>query len=169
MGFPLSIVAWPQYHLRRSMSRKAYFLIWALLFLVFFVRTTPRLLKDLRPEKIPLPLRTSSMDRRLGPVIQLAQPSATLTQIFAQLPSDCSLIVVCPEDKDDWQFVRYAIGYLTWPRKLDVVRLGPNESFGGVASESTAVLFCGLPAPLSSNANLPTLALSLLFIAILEF
>jgi hypothetical protein len=139
------------------MGRKVYFLIWAMLFLVFFVRTMPRLWIDLHREKIPWPSPTSSMDRRLGPVLQLAQPSATLTQTFARLPNDCGLIVVCPEDKDDWQFVRYAIGYLTWPRKLDVVRLGPNESFAGVASERTAVLFCGLPAPLSSNADRTTI------------
>jgi hypothetical protein len=139
------------------MGRKAYFLIWTLLFSVFFVGTTPRLLIDLHREKIPVPSPTSSMDRRLGPVLQLAQPSATLTQIFARLPSDCSLIVVCPEDKDDWMFVRCAIGYLTWPRKMEVVRLGPNESFAGVVSERTAVLFCGLPAPLSSNADRTTI------------
>jgi len=36
---------------------------------------------------------------------------------------------------------------------MDVVRLGPNQSFTGVASERTAVLFCGLPAPLNSNTD----------------
>jgi len=139
------------------MGRKAYFLIWALLLSLFVIRTTPRLWNDLHREKIPVPSPTSSMDRRLGPVLQLAQPSATLTQIFAQLPNDCSLIVVCPDDKGDWKFVRYAIGYLTWPRKMEVVRLGPNESFAGIVSERTAVLFCGLPAPLSSNADRTTI------------
>jgi hypothetical protein len=135
------------------MARRVYFLIWALLFLVFFVRTVPRLWIDLHREKIPMPSPTSSMDRRLGPVLQLDKPSATLTQTFARLPADCRLIIVCPEDKNDWKFVRYAIGYLTWPREMDVVRLGPNESFAGVASEHTAVLFCGLPAPLNSNTD----------------
>jgi hypothetical protein len=157
MGFPLSILTYLQYRLRHFMGRRAYFLIWALPFLVFFVRTTPRLLTDLRREKIPIPSPTSSMDRRLGPVLQLDKPSAALTQTFARLPSDCALIVVCPEDENDWKFVRYAIGYLTWPRKMEVVRLAPNETFAGVATEHTAMLFCGLPAPLGSNASRTTI------------
>jgi hypothetical protein len=135
------------------MGRKAYFLIWGLLFLVFFVCTMPRLWIDLHRAKIPVPSPTSSLDGRLEPVLQLVQPSATLTKAFAQLPADCTLIVVCPDDKDYWKFVRYAIAYLTWPRRIDIVRLGPNESFVGTVSERTAVLFCGLPAPFSPNAD----------------
>jgi hypothetical protein len=137
-------------------NRRLYFLIWAVLFLVFFVRTAPRLWNDLHREKIPVPSPTSSMDRRLGPVLNLAEPSATLTQAFAQLPVDCTLTVVCPT-AEDWKFVPCAIGYLSWPRKIDIVKLGPNESFGGSVSERKAVLFCGLPTPLMPNAERTTM------------
>src|SRR5229473_7444867 len=139
------------------MGRKAYFLIWALLLLVFFIRTAPRLWTDLHREKIPVPSPTSSMDRRLRPVLNLAEPSATLTQAFAQLPADYSLIVVCPTAEDPWKFVRCAIAYLSWPRKIDIVKVGPNESFGGSVSERKAVLFCGLPTPLMPNAERTTM------------
>src|SRR5437879_6402090 len=135
------------------MGRKVYFLIWAVLLLVFFVRTAPRLWRDLQREKIPTPSPMSSMDRRLEPVLNLAQPSATLTRTFAQLPADCSLVVVCPSAEDHWNFVGCAIAYLSWPHKIDIVRLAPNESFAGSVSEHAAVLFCGLPAPLSPNAD----------------
>jgi hypothetical protein len=135
------------------MGRKVYFLIWAALFLVFFVRTAPRLWKDIHREKIPTPSPTSSIDHRLEPVLNLAQPSATLTRAFAQLPADYSLVVVCPTAEDHWKFVGCAIAYLSWPRKIDIVRLGPNESFAGSVSERAAVLFCGLPAPLSPNVD----------------
>jgi hypothetical protein len=138
-------------------NRRLYFLIWALLFLAFFIRTAPRLWNDLHREKIPTPSPMSSMDHRLEPVLNLAEPSATLIQTFAQLPADCALVVVCPTGEHPWKFIRCAIGYLTWPRKIDIVRLGPNETFSGSVSERTAVLFCGLPAPLMPNAERTTM------------
>ena len=89
------------------------------------------------------------MDRFLEALLRVPQPSARVTETFAQLPADCRVIFVSPKNDDRWDFVYSAIAYLTWPRKIDKVELGPNEKFSGVASEHTAVVFCGLPAPVS--------------------
>ena len=139
------------------MRRNAYFLMWTLFASIFFAHTTPRLWVDLHREKIPAPSPTTSIDRRLEPVLNLAQPSATLIRTFAQLPVDCTLVVICPDDKDDWDFVSCAISYLTWPRKVDTVRLGPNESFADNPSELSALLFCGWPAPSNTDAARTTI------------
>ena len=148
MGFPLSVVTYPQYHLRSSMGRKAYFLTWALLFLVFFVRTTPRLWKDLHHRKLKTSSSTSSLDCSLRDVLGVSEVSAKLSRTFAQLPPDCRVIFVCPKTgHDNWDFVCSVFAYLPWPRKIEKVKLGPNESFAGGASEHTAVVFCKLPAP----------------------
>ena len=89
------------------------------------------------------------MDRFLEALLRIPQPSERLEQTFAQLPADCRVIFVSAKNDDRWDFVYSAICYLTWPRKIDKVELGPNEKFPGVANPQTAVVFCGMPAPIS--------------------
>ncbi len=93
------------------------------------------------------------MDRRLGPLLQIPWPTATLTNTLAQLPDDCSLVIVYPKDSEECDFVRCAIGYLSWPRKIGEVRLALGENSRPVVSEHTAFLFCGLPLPNVPNAQ----------------
>jgi hypothetical protein len=132
--------------MRRDLLRSAYLLIWALLLTAFAVRNAPNLWSDLRRDGIPTPSPNASMDRFLEGLLQVPQPSERLNQTFAQLPADCRVMFVSAKNDDRCDFVYSAICYLSWPRKIDRVELGPNEKFAGVASERTAVVFCGLPA-----------------------
>jgi hypothetical protein len=147
-----------------TMRRNIYFFAWVLLLVVFFVRTTPRLLKDLHHRKLKTSSSTSSLDCSLRDVLGVSELSAELSRTFAQLPPDCRVIFVCPKaSHDNLDFVCYAIAYLTWPRKIEKVKLGPNESFAGGASEHTAVVFCKLPAPAGPGPRL-TLARDLVLL-----
>jgi hypothetical protein len=137
------------------MRRNIYFFAWALLLVVFLVRTTPRLWKDLHRRKPLTSSSTASLDRSLRDVFDVSELSAKLSRTFAQLPPDCRVIFVCPKTgHDSYDFVCSAIAYLTWPRKIEKVKLGPNESFAGGASEHTAVVFCKLPAPAGPGPRL---------------
>src|SRR5258707_263432 len=60
------------------MFRRIYFAGWALLLSLFAVETAPRFCIDLAHDRIPSPSSTSSMDRRLAPLLQIPQPTATL-------------------------------------------------------------------------------------------
>jgi len=93
------------------------------------------------------------MDRRLAPLLQIPQPTATLTDTLARFPDDCSLVIVYPKDSEECDFVRCAIGYLSWPRKIGEVRLAPGENSRPVVSDHTAFLFCGLAAPNVPNVQ----------------
>ena len=81
-----------------------------------------------------------------------------MSQTFAQLPADCRVILLCPDDTGEWKFVRGAISYLTWPRKIYMVKLGPTENFAGNISESDVVLFGGLPVTPDPNRTQTTIA-----------
>jgi len=142
------VVSSPQNRLtmRRNLLRLAYLLIWALLLTAFAVRNAPKLWSALRHDRIPTPSPNASMDRFLEALLLVPQPSERLNQMFAQLPADCRVMFVSPRNDDRRDFVYFAICYLTWPRKIDRVELGPNEKFAGVASERTALVFCGVPA-----------------------
>ena len=136
-----------------SMFQRIYLAGWTLLLLLFAVQTAPRFCIDLEHGRIPSPSPTSSMDRRLAPLLQIPRPTATLTNTLMQLPDDCSLIIVYPKDSEECDFVRCAIGYLSWPRKIGEVRLALGENSRPVVSEHTAFLFCGLAAPNVPNTQ----------------
>jgi hypothetical protein len=134
-------------------NRIAYYSIWALLLFIFFIRTMPRFWTDLRREKTPTPSPTSSIDRQLESTLRVAQASSLLTQALAQLPKDSRVIVAYPAGNEQWEFVQCAMAYLSWPRKIETMKLGPNENFTGVLPAQTAVFFCGLPAPPSPTSE----------------
>jgi hypothetical protein len=131
--------------MHRDLLRSAYLLMWTLLLTAFTARNAPDLWNDLRHGKIPTPSPNASMDCFLEALLLIPQPSERLNQTFAQLPADCGVIFVSTKNDDRWDFVYSAICYLTWPRKVDRVELGPNEKFAGDASEHTAVVLCGTP------------------------
>jgi hypothetical protein len=135
------------------MFRRIYLAGWTLLLLLFAVQTAPRFCIDLEHGRIPDASPTSSMDRRLGPLLQIPWPTATLTNTLAQLPDDCSLVIVYPKDSEECDFVRCAIGYLSWPRKIGEVRLALGENSRPVVSEHTAFVFCGSLLPNFPNAQ----------------
>jgi hypothetical protein len=131
--------------------RNVYLIIWAVLLSIFVVRTAPQFIANVRREKIAAPSRYASSDRFLEALLRVLQPSERLLQTFARLPTNCRVIFVSAKGDDRWDFVYSAICYLTWPRKIDKVELGPNEHFHGVVSAETAGVFCGMPAPNSSG------------------
>jgi hypothetical protein len=148
--------------MRRDLLRSAYLLIWALLLTAFAVRNAPNLWSDLRRNRIPTPSPNASMDYFLETLFLVPQPSERLDQTFARLPPDCRVMFVSAKNDHRSDFVYSAICYFAWPRKVDRVELGPNEKFAGVASERTAVVFCGLPAyagPTSRRVIGPNLTL----------
>ncbi len=132
--------------MHRDLLRSAYLLMWALLLTAFTVRNAPNLLSEVCRGRIPTPSPNASMDRLLEALLLVPQPSERLNQAFTHLPADCRIMFVSANNDDRWDFVYSSICYLTWPRKTDRVELGPNEKFAGVASEHTALVFCGLPA-----------------------
>ena len=135
------------------MRRKIYYLIWILLSAFFLALGAPKFLVDLRREKFPAPSPTSTIDRRIGPLLHMSEPSARLTEAFAQLPVDCRALLVFPAHVSEWEYFRCAVAYLTWPRKIDIARVRSGESFTGPLDEQTATFFCGLPVPANANST----------------
>jgi len=130
-----------------AVSRKAYYLIWALLVSVLLIHGAPRLWSDLRHEKLLECSPAASIDRQLEPILRVNRASSLLTQTLAQLPKDCRVIVAYPAGDEEWQFVQYAMAYLSWPRKIETIKLGLNENFKDVLPAQAVVFICGLPAP----------------------
>jgi hypothetical protein len=128
-------------------TRKVYYLIWILLLFVLLIQGAPRLWSDLKCENFPARSPTAAIDRQLEPILQVAGGSSLLTKALAQLPGECRVIVAYPAGNEQWEFVECAMAYLSWPRKIETMKLKPNESFTGVLTARTVVFLCGLPVP----------------------
>ena len=136
------------------LRRNVYLFAWALLLSVFVIRTAPNFWNDLRRGKIVTPSPYASLDRILETLLRVPQPSARLSEAFAQLPERSSLLFVSPKNDERWDFVYSAVCYLTWPRKIDRAELAPNENFSGAVSEETAIVFCGIPPSIDTRSRL---------------
>jgi hypothetical protein len=130
-----------------AVNRKVYYLIWALLLSIFLIHGVPRMWSDLKHENIPARSPTAAIDRQLEPILQVAGGSSLLTKALAQLPGDRRVIVAYPAGNEQWEFVECAMAYLSWPRKIETMKLSPNENFTGVLPAQTVVFLCGLPVP----------------------
>ena len=128
------------------MRRNIYLCAWAVILSAFAVATVPDFFNQLARQRFPAPSPSASMDRLLGRLLHISQPSLQLTQTLAEVPADHRIIFISARHDEVGDFVYSAICYLTWPRPIDRVELDPDQKFPDSALERTAVLFCGLPA-----------------------
>ena len=125
-----------------------------MLLAVFVVRTAPALWSNLRAGQISPPVPTASIDRLLEPLLQIRQPAEHLTRAFAPLPPGSRIVFVSRKGDGRWDFVYSAICYLTWPRGVEKVELGPSEDVTSKFPGYVLVAFCGVPAPTMPGVRL---------------
>jgi hypothetical protein len=137
----------------RNFGARIYLIGWLLLLSIFAARTLPDFFNNIATGKIISPTPNASTDGFLIPLLRVSRPSARLTQVFAELPANCSILFVSAQGDDRWDFVYSAVSYLSWPRPIDRVELQPNEKFGRAVADGTAVMFCGTPVAIDSRSR----------------
>lgn len=93
------------------------------------------------------------MDAVLEPLLRVSLPSARMNRMFSKLPATSPILFVSAKGDDRWDFVYSAVCYLAWPRKINRVELGPNESFKDNIASEVAGIFCGTAPPDETPAS----------------
>ncbi len=137
----------------RFRRKQIYAAAWALLLSIFVLRNAPVLCTHLRHDKTLPSTPNASIDHFLGALLLVREPTTRLNEAFVQLPPAAQIFFVSVKNDARWDFVYSAVCYLTWPRKIDKVELGPNEPFTANIPPQAAVIFCGMAPTINGQSG----------------
>jgi hypothetical protein len=128
-----------------------HYALWCALFAVFIWISGPIVGSAVRENRVGPTETNRSIDAYLNALSGIEHGSEKLPDVFRRLGKDGSLVIFVREDNAQSEFLGMMIGYVSWPREVQMVKVsGPTveKELADIKPGSVAgVVFCSVNPP----------------------
>ena len=125
---------------------------WCALFVVFLALSLPIVAPAILENKIGPIDPNHSTDSYLSGLTRVRNGSDLFESLVNRLPRDKSLVILVDAGNSPSEFLGMLVAYLSWPRDVQIVRVGPSTYARELAAikdtSASGVIFCDLKPPI---------------------